>query len=154
MATKAAAKKTQQLSLGPPLRLPQGAPIDVSPHALLLDPQSLRLLERTEPEIRQLKARLIGQNSVQNKIFKTMWEDELFDVQSVRTSIAYNGFLKHERMIVASYDAEKFLVLEGNRRLTAVRQLFVEYVMISKHSRHTFDNRSKLCLALFWRVHP
>jgi hypothetical protein len=39
------------------------------------------------------------------------------------TSIAYNSFLRHERLIVARFDGEHFLVLEGNRRLTAVKYL-------------------------------
>jgi len=101
--------------------------MEIDPHALLLDPHNLRLLERVEPEIRNIKAKLIGQPSVQNKIFKTMWEDDLFDVPSLETSITHNGFLKHERLILAPYDAGKYLVLEGNRRLTAVKHLFQEY---------------------------
>ena len=45
------------------------------------------------------------------------------DIKSLAAFIAYNGFLKHERLIVARYDGGKYLVLEGNRRLTAVRYL-------------------------------
>lgn len=120
-------KKSQQLQLGPPLRLPQGVSTDLNPHALLLDPQNLRLLERVNADIRNIKAKLVGQPSIQSKIFKTMWEDVLFDVPSLETSIIHNGFLKHERLIVARYNADKYLVLEGNRRLTAVKHIFQEY---------------------------
>jgi hypothetical protein len=101
--------------------------MELDPRALLLDPQNLRLLERVDAQLRGVKAKLIGQASIQNKIFKTMWEDALFDVSSLETSITHNGFLKHERLIVARYDAGKFLVLEGNRRLTAVKHLLDEY---------------------------
>ncbi|HXQ70541.1 MAG TPA: hypothetical protein VN844_08650 [Pyrinomonadaceae bacterium] len=72
----------------------------------------------------KINARLIGQKAVQDKLYNSIYADPLFDVQALETSIAYNGFLKHERLIVARYDGEKFLVLEGNRRLTAVRRLF------------------------------
>ena len=94
MPRKASKKKQQQLPLGPPLRLPDGISSEIEPNSLLLDPQNLRLLERVEPEIRNIKAKLIGQPSVQNKIFKTMWEDTLFDVASLETSITHNGFLE------------------------------------------------------------
>lgn len=124
---KAPVKKPQQLQLGPPLRLPQGVSTDLQPQTLLLDPQNLRLLERVNADIRNVKAKLIGQPSIQNKIFKTMWEDPLFDVSSLETSIMHNGFLKHERLIVARYNAEKYLVLEGNRRLTSVKHIYQEY---------------------------
>src|SRR5258708_38789531 len=56
-----------------------------------------------------------------------MGEDAFFDVWSLESSIPHNGFLKHKRIIVARYDAGKFLVLEGNRRLTAVKHLLEEY---------------------------
>ena len=38
-------------------------------------------------------------------------------------SIKSLGFLKNDRLIVARYDGTRFLVLEGNRRLSAVRSL-------------------------------
>lgn len=64
---------------------------------------------------------------MQQRLFEILWDDELFDVKSLETSILFNGFLKHERLIVARYDESKFLVLEGNRRLTAVRHLLKEF---------------------------
>src|SRR6185295_19393170 len=72
-------------------------------------------------------ARLIGQASIQDKVFSIMRENPLFDVSSLVRSIEYNGFLKHEQLIIAPLDGEKSLVLEGNRRLTAVRTIFAKH---------------------------
>jgi hypothetical protein len=126
--TKSSAKKTALPTNGhgPPLRIPDGKSDDIEPKLLLLDPQNLRLLERAEEGIHNVQAKLIGQKSVQDRLYKAIWNDPLFDVSSLETSIASNGFLKHERLIVARYDGDKFLVLEGNRRLTAVRHLVEE----------------------------
>jgi hypothetical protein len=85
------------------------------------------LLERADGGLHDVSAKLIGQNSIQQKIYEAIWDDPLFDVKSLETSIAFSGFLKHDHLIVARYDSEKFLVLEGNRRLTAVRHLFTSH---------------------------
>jgi hypothetical protein len=125
---KATQKKLPiQFDLGPPLGLPDGTPLSIDPRALLLDPQNLRLLERVHAEIRDVKAKLIGEAAVQNKVFQIMWGDDSFDVPSLETSITQNGFLRHENLIVAPFSADKFLVLEGNRRLTAVKHIFEQY---------------------------
>jgi hypothetical protein len=119
-ATKASSKPK---GTGPQLNIPEGKSRELEPEALLLDPDNLRLLERVDGQMENVKVKLVGQKSIQDKLYRTMLADRIFDVKSLQTSIAYNGFLKHERLIVAKYDAERFLVLEGNRRLTAVRHL-------------------------------
>jgi AraC-like DNA-binding protein len=108
---------------GPQLRIPDGESRDLEPELLLLDPENLRLLERVDAELSKVAVKLIGQESIQDKLYKIIVEDSLFDIKSLSASIAHNGFLKHERLIVAKYDGTRYLVLEGNRRLTAVRQL-------------------------------
>jgi len=81
-------------------------------------------MERVDTELTNVPLRLVGQKSVQDKLYEVIADNPLFDIQSLAASITYNGFLKHERLIVAKFDGDKFLVLEGNRRLTAVRYLF------------------------------
>jgi hypothetical protein len=115
------------INSGPQLNIPDGESHEVEPEFLLLDPQNLRLLERVDGGIQNLRVKLIGQKSVQDKLYKMLLDDKAFDVKSLETSIAHNSFLRHERLIVARYDGEKFLVLEGNRRLTAVRHLLEVY---------------------------
>lgn len=117
-------KEVKQTPKGPPLELPAGTTEEIDPRRLLLDPQNLRLLERTDDPLKDVDVSLVGQDSVQRRLFESLWDDELFDVKSLSTSISNIGFLRHERLIVAKYDGENFLVLEGNRRLTAVLQIF------------------------------
>jgi hypothetical protein len=108
---------------GPLLQLPEGQPRAIEPSCLLLDPHNLRLLERAEPSFWNAPAKLIGQSALQEKITEVLSQDDGFDVKGLVTSILNNGFLKHELMIVAPYDATTYLVLEGNRRLAAVRTI-------------------------------
>jgi hypothetical protein len=114
----------KQAKQGPLLDLPDGTSQDIEPDRLLLDPQNLRLLERVDGGLMAIDVKLIGQKSVQDKLYRTFVDSSIFDISSLAKSIAYNGFLKHERLIVARYDGTSFLVLEGNRRVSAVRNVF------------------------------
>jgi hypothetical protein len=124
MATsKTKIKPTSPPKQGPLFTLPQGDSQEIEPARLLLDPQNLRLLERADSRLQNVETKLIGQKAIQDRLYRILSEDSLFDVDSLAKSIEFNGFLKHERLIVAKFDGEKYLVLEGNRRLTAVRNL-------------------------------
>lgn len=125
MTTKRS-EKTQTNRLRPKLEIPAGKSKDIEPSRLLLDPRNLRLFE-VGTDLADVSAKLLGQKPIQDKLFTTLLNYPLFDVKSLEISIAQNGFLRHEPLIVAPYDAEKFLVLEGNRRLTAIRDLFKQY---------------------------
>lgn len=118
---KTGAKQPTKTS-GPGLALPDGESVEIAPDDLLLDPGNLRLFE-VSAGIASTQAKLIGQPSIQERIYNTIAETPRFDVSSLVTSILYNGFLKHERLIVARYDHARYLVLEGNRRLTSVRYI-------------------------------
>lgn len=96
--------------------------MDIAPGSIVLDPQNLRLLEVSQ-SLFDTPARLIGQSSIQEKVEGLMRDNPLFDVASLVRSIEYNGFLKHEQLIVAPLDGDNYIVLEGNRRLTAVRTI-------------------------------
>jgi hypothetical protein len=123
-------RKQMSLSIetrGPQLRIPDGESKDIEPDFLLLDPDNFRLIERVDAELGKVAVKLVGQRSIQDKLYQIISDDSLFDIKSLAASIAHNGFLKHERLIVAKYDSEKCLVLEGNRRLTAVRYLFEKH---------------------------
>lgn len=108
---------------GPLLKIPDGSSEEIEPGRLLLDPANLRLLEAADESLGKVAVRLIGQPAVQKRIFDIVANDKSFQINSLVDSISYNGFLKHERLIVCRYDATQFIVLEGNRRVTAVRML-------------------------------
>ena len=113
----------KQHSSGPPPVLPEGVSDDIGSGNLLLDPGNLRLLERHGDNLSSSPVRTIGQPAIQKRLQEILAKDELFNLPALSKSIATNGFLKHERLIVAPYDGANYLVLEGNRRLAAVREL-------------------------------
>ena len=115
--------KREKTPQGPSLGLPAGTSEELDPAKLLLDPLNLRLLERVGESYENMPLGLYGESAVQQKLFAVISADSRFDIASLATSIENNGFLKHERLIVARYDGDKYLVLEGNRRVTAIRKL-------------------------------
>ena len=59
-------------------------------------------------------------NSTESDVIRVLWE--AMDVKELVLSIAASGFFSHEPLIVTKED-EKNIVIEGNRRLAAVRLL-------------------------------
>ncbi len=100
---------------------PKGNDDSIESEKLLLDPANLRLMEIASEQLQNIQTDLIGQDATQEKIFKLIFDN--FDIDGLRKSIISMGFLKHERLIVARYDSTKYIVLEGNRRLTAVKSI-------------------------------
>jgi len=83
----------------------------VNTEKLCFDPQNPRLAGYPREDI-----------SSQDQILKTLWE--IMDVKEIVMSIAASGFFQWEPLMVAVEEGE-FLVIEGNRRLAAVK-LIVE----------------------------
>lgn len=101
------ASKAHKKQASPP-RIPQTA-VDIPTDQLLLDPENPRLVEHGVPA-----------GSTQAALVKSLWT--MMAVEEVAMSIAYSGFFRHEPLIVEKHDS-KYVVLEGNRRLAAVRIL-------------------------------
>ncbi len=118
--------KAVVLDPGPPKEIMQGTADDLRPENLLFDPGNLRLLERAPERIQKAPAKLIGQRALQEKLHSLLLDDVLFAVEDLAKSIVHNGFLRHEQLIVAPYDGECFIVLEGNRRLCAVKTILLD----------------------------
>ena len=59
-------------------------------------------------------------NSTESDVIKVLWE--AMDVEELMMSIASSGFFRHEPLIVAE-EGGKNIVIEGNRRLAAVKVL-------------------------------
>lgn len=86
---------------------------------LFLDPNNPRFSnerDKTTPEIK------IPDPKIQEKTQKRI---EDFGVKEVRDSILRNGFLPMDRIVVRPIDGhgEKYVVVEGNRRLAALKSL-------------------------------
>ena len=84
-------------------------PIEMNVSDLAFDLQNPRLAEYNLPE-----------KPNDSQIMEVLWE--AMDVRELVMSIAASGFFRHEPMIVAKED-EKNIVIEGNRRLAAVKSL-------------------------------
>ena len=59
-------------------------------------------------------------NATETEVIKVLWE--AMDVREIVMSIAASGFFPHEPLIV-THEGEKNVVIEGNRRLAAVKVL-------------------------------
>ncbi len=89
---------------------------------LLLDPNNYRFQD-TEDWVRADPTRL-GEESVQQRAYTRIKPE---GINELVRSIITNGFLPIERLVVRKYrdgnKGDRFLVLEGNRRLAALRQI-------------------------------
>src|SRR5271165_800657 len=89
---------------------PDGVYQRVEVEDLLFDTQNPRLAEFG-----------VSSKSTQYDLLKTLWKE--MAVEEVASSIAYNGYFEHEPLFVERRNDGKFLVIEGNRRLAAVKLL-------------------------------
>lgn len=83
-------------------------PVLVPVEKLILDSLNPRLSERDT-------------TGGQDEIIRTLWREMAVD--EIAWSIANNGYFEHEPLIAEKLEDGKFLVIEGNRRLAAVRLL-------------------------------
>lgn len=83
--------------------------VDVPTLSLLLDPQNPRLTDFG-----------LNANATQSDILSVLWTNMAVD--EVALSIAENGFYRHEPLYAAKENGKLFVV-EGNRRLAAVKLL-------------------------------
>lgn len=85
-------------------------PRDVAVTDLLFDDQNPRLSVES------------AENPTQREIFELLWED--FAVDELVSSIAANSYFRHEPLIAEQVGhTAKFVVIEGNRRLAALKAL-------------------------------
>lgn len=102
-------------------------PITVELDQLLLDPNNPRFSELGE-EVRPIPEARFAEEKVQDSAYQKM-KAPAFDVQELRDTIRALGFLQMDRLVVREWpgtlpDKEKrYVVIEGNRRLTAIRWL-------------------------------
>ncbi|WP_324260963.1 ParB N-terminal domain-containing protein [Altererythrobacter sp. H2] len=91
---------------------------------LLLDPNNYRLQE--SDTFMMVNTERFSEEGVQDRTLTRLGRHSLRELVN---SIRSNGFLEIERIVVTPYehDDEKFLVIEGNRRIAALRILREEH---------------------------
>jgi hypothetical protein len=96
-----------------PVKNPEIEPYErVETKSLLLDPENPRLAEYA-----------LGENPTQAELLRILWEKMAVD--ELAMSIAFSGYFDHEPIFVAN-EGGKDVVIEGNRRLAAVKILLDE----------------------------
>jgi len=104
--------------------------VNVKPEQLLLDPNNYRFhdLDGYRPIINQRK---YADVHVQDKTLSLLQFTPEFQLQSLKDSILTNGFIPLEQLVVEEYDTSdgktRYLVVEGNRRIAAIKTLLDEY---------------------------
>jgi hypothetical protein len=101
-------KPNQRLNLQPPI--PTGVYQRAKVEDLRFDSENPRLAEFA-----------VDDDTTQSDLLKKLWQE--MAVQEVAASIAHNGYFEHEPLFVESRKDGKLVVIEGNRRLAAVRLL-------------------------------
>jgi hypothetical protein len=66
----------------------------------------------------------VTENTSQFELLKILWEN--LAVREVALSIAHNGYFRNEPLFVEPHSKNRFVVIEGNRRLAAVQLLLDE----------------------------
>ncbi|MFA5167311.1 MAG: ParB/Srx family N-terminal domain-containing protein [Candidatus Omnitrophota bacterium] len=98
--------------------------ITVDIDQLLLDPNNPRFAELGESPEEIPEARF-GEKNIQNEAMRKM-KFEKFDVSELRDTIKMLGFLPIDKVVVKPWknkDSGKYVVIEGNRRITALKWL-------------------------------
>lgn len=104
-------------------------PVIVEPEQLLLDPNNYRFHD-LDSYRRPINRSKYGDKHVQEKTLNLLHTTPKFELQSLKDSIATNGFVPLEQIVVEEYDKsgskKRYLVVEGNRRVAAIKSLLDE----------------------------
>jgi len=83
---------------------------------LLLDPNNFRFQDAAD--FVSADPKRFAESTVQSKAAERLRSEALVPLKN---SILRNGFLPFERLVVAPYGQDRYLVIEGNRRVAALR---------------------------------
>ena len=99
-------------------------PERVKTHQLLIDPNNPRYFDLRDHEI--VTEDRYAEEQVQAEATDKLFDAE--DTRGVKQSILANGFINFEYIVVKPYqDTDKFLVVEGNRRLAAINRIRADH---------------------------
>jgi len=94
---------------------------------LLLDPNNYRFLDSGDWQARQ--QRRFHEDTVQNATLRLMEHGSRYQLAELRKSILSNGYVPLERLMVVPYQygSDMYLVVEGNRRVAALKTLLRDH---------------------------
>jgi len=100
-------------------------PATIKTEKILFDPNNPRFLD-LRGEGRMVPERRFAEPGVQEHTYQSM-KDPRFDVRSLRRSIEQLGFLPVDRIVVRKLEGDQYVIVEGNRRLAAMRWLLEDH---------------------------
>ena len=94
--------------------------------SLLLDPNNYRFLDN--PNYKKKIRSKFHLPDVQSATLRLLEQDKRYQLSELKKSILSNGYVPMERIIVVPYEQKRdcFLVIEGNRRVAALKSLLQE----------------------------
>lgn len=96
--------------------------MDIPIDSIYLDPNNPRFISKNWNDIPDSK---LGEQSVQEMASLKLHQE--FAIEKLVENIKINGFLTIDRVIVKRFADNKYVVLEGNRRICAVKTIIDEY---------------------------
>lgn len=109
-----------------PTLMPQMRRITVSPNKLILDPNNPRLISRSDDRV---KDEDVGDAGIIQRTAEKMkgGVKDAFRIKNLETSIERNGWQPVDSIFVRRHgDTDQYIVLEGNRRVTAISNLLAK----------------------------
>lgn len=102
--------------------VPKMRKIAVSPDKLILDPNNPRLISRREDRVDD--ANVLDTGIIKRTMDKMNGDGkDTFRINELVKSIKKNGWQPIDSIFVRKYEADRYIVLEGNRRVTAIINL-------------------------------
>jgi hypothetical protein len=95
--------------------------VDVGIDNLFLDPNNPRFAD-LQDKTNLIPTNRICEKTVQDKALSRIL-DQRFEVKQLKDSIRTIGYLTIDKLVVSRLDDDKYLVIEGNRRLGAIKSL-------------------------------
>lgn len=99
------------------------SPLSIALEDIYLDPNNPRFTSLDWTTVSNDK---IDNAALQNKVHNKLMED--FSIDRLIMNIETNGFLTIDRVVVKEFKPQKYVILEGNRRICAAKELNRKYI--------------------------
>ena len=120
----------------------QLTPINLNVADIYLDPNNPRFVG---DDWRTIHDDEIDKENIQSDTRKRM--ARFYNVEKLRMNMEVNGYLPIDRIIVRRFKLDKYVVLEGNRRITAAKQILSSHQPGSEVSKAVLQSLSSIpCL--------
>lgn len=121
--------------------LNQGEIISVDLDQLILDPNNYRFVDNKN--YKPIGEEMLADERIQSRTFSFVTGEKRQGIRDLITSFKENGYLSVDQIQVKPLANNKYLVLEGNRRISALKALRTDYLNhldIGKLDKSIFSN--------------